>query len=1119
MRARPLSLLTAIGALAVLPRPGTGQQPVTVTGRVTSEAGTPLLLVDVRVPELALGALTRDDGVYTIVVPGARVSNQQVTIVARVLGYKSQSVRITLSGGIVTQDFRLASNPLQLGEVVVTGAGTAIETEKLGNVRNHVDSSAIQKAGEVNVVEALAAKAPNVTVVQESGDPGAGSFINIRGVNSILGPNQPLFVVDGMPMDNSTYSTSNFNRIDDAGGSTTQAGETEGTVASNRAIDLDPSHIESVEVLKGPAASAIYGARAGAGVVLITTKSGHAGPTHFTLHSSTSFDDINHTYPLQTTWGLGNAGVHADTSLGGVCDQFGGAAGACLRSWGPTLPVGTPVFDHANEIYRVGHSVDNGITVSGGNDRTTFYLSADNTYQNGVLVGPNDHLSRTSLHVKGSHQLLDNLRIGANISYADTRGAFAQRGNNTNGVQIADLRQPPEFDAFPYLVNTPVGPQERAYGFLHPNSLTLTDARVFDNPFWVLYEQENTSQVGRMFGNVNAEFVPLPWLKFAYSLGADYWTDERLEGCPVSSSSPCQAGRVVEGKIVNYAIDHNFTGTATYAINPNVGGTLTLGQNLDMRNVRQLGTVGRTFVALQPFKLSNTVTQDLPIDAEQVIHDAGWFGQGTLDLWNELHLAAALRNDGSSTFGQSNLRSWFPKGSAAWEFSKVIPRQSWLSYGKARIAYGEAGIEPQPYLTTQTYSSSVILGGVSQGTGMIPSQAGIPGLASNVEAATSLNPERSKEFETGVDLGFLKDRADASVTWYNKVTSDVILLAPVAPSSGYSFQAANAATIRNRGWELSLNARLVQRPEYGWDVGLQWARNRSLVEQLPAGLQYVVIGDFNRQVAMTGKPVGVYWGTGFMRCGVSANGDSVNLNVAGTSKGTLGQFCNSAPNGALFVGPDGMPVADPDLRVVQDPNYDWTGSVRTSLHYRKFRISGLFDIRHGGQIWNGTKGALWSYGTHLDTQQRATCTGTGLKTSLCSGNLKTFGQGGWWDGPVVGPGSGVAVPIGENWYKGIAACPYTGIDEPCIEDAGFVKVREISITYTIDAAWMHRVLGFSSMDLRLSGRNLKTWTKYTGYDPETSLGGPISSGLGAGGVDYFNNPQTQSFAFAITLNQ
>src|SRR2546423_9034005 len=159
---------------------------------------------------------------------------------------------------------------------------------------------------------------------------------------------------------------------------------------------------------------------------------------------------------------------------------------------------------------------------------------------------------------------------------------------------------------------------------------------------------------------------------------------------------------MVEGKVVNSSSHHNLTATATYTLNPDFGGTVTVGQNLDMRNVRQLGTVGRTFVALQPFKLSNTVTQDLPIDAEQVIHDAGWFGQGTLDLWNELHLAGAVRNDGSSTFGQSNLRSWFPKGSAAWEFTKAIGEQSWLSYGKARIAYGEAGVGAPPDLPTLT---------------------------------------------------------------------------------------------------------------------------------------------------------------------------------------------------------------------------------------------------------------------------------------------------------------------------------------------------------------------------------------------------------------------------------
>ncbi|HYT69857.1 MAG TPA: SusC/RagA family TonB-linked outer membrane protein [Gemmatimonadales bacterium] len=1095
-----------LGALGTLPIVLQAQQPVTITGTVTTESGSPVGAVEISIPTMGVGALSRDDGRYAMVVPGARAFGQSVTLTARRLGYKSVSTQITLAGGAVSHDFALLPNPLQLGEVVVTGAGTVTETQKLGNVRNSVSPDLIAKAGEINAVQALAGKAPNVTVVQQSGDPGAGSFINIRGVNSILGPNQPLMVIDGVPMDNSAFSTSNFNRIDDLGTGFGGFGQTEGTVVSNRGVDLNPNDIESVEILKGPAASAIYGSRAGAGVVLITTKSGRAGPTHFTFHSSTSFDDINHTYPLQTTFGQGDKGLAADTAVGGVCGGRG-AATPCGRSWGDTLPPGTPIFDHANEIYRAGHALDNGITLSGGNDRTTFYLSADNSYQQGVFVGPNNSFSRTTLRVKASHRLLDNLKIGADLAYADSRGKFTQRGNNTNGVQLGDLRQPPEFNPFPYIVQTPVGPQERAYRFLHPNTLTLTDDRIFDNPFWVLYQQVNSSSVGRVYGNVNAEYVPVPWLKLDYTLGADYAADERLEGCPVSSASPCSGGRVVEGKIVNYSIDHNLTATATYTVNPDLGGTITVGQNLDTRNVRQLGTVGRTLIALEPFKLSNTVTADLPVDAEQVIHDVGWLGQGTLDMWSQLHLTAALRNDGSSTFGQRSLRSWFPKGSAAWEFTKSIGERSWLSYGKARVAYGEAGIEPLPYLTAQTYSSSALLGGSN-----IPSQGGLPGLASSVKAADVLEPERSKEFEAGADLGFFKDRTDASITYYNKTSSDVILLAPVNPSSGYSFQAKNAATIRNRGWEVSLNLRPVQQPEYGWDVGVQWARNRSLVQKLPTGLQYVNIGDFNRQIAMTGKPIGVYLGTGFMRCGISNSGDSVET---ATGKTTLGTFCTSAAKGALYIGPDGFPVQDPDLRIVQDPNYDWTGSLRSSFRYRKFQISGLLDIRHGGQIWNGTKGALWSYGTHRDTEQRAFCTGSGA--SICTGNVKTFGQGGWWDGPVAGPGKGTAVPIGENWYKFIAACPFIGIDEPCIEDGGFVKLREVSIGYTIDASWVQRMIGFNSINVRLSGRNLHTWTNYTGYDPETNLGGPISSGAGAGGVDYFNNPQTRSFAFAITL--
>ena len=1115
MRLMVRSVFAAVAfALLVVAR-ARAQEPVTITGKVTSDGGLPLGQVEVAIPVMGLGALSKDDGTYTIVVPGARVSGQTVTLVSRRLGYKAQSAQVTLAPGGVTHDFVLAANPLQLGEVVVTGAGTTSSTEKLGNVRNSVGADLIAKAGEANMVQALAGKAPNVTVVQQSGDPGAGSYINIRGTSSILGSNQPLFVVDGVPMDNSTFSTSNFNGPDDAGGTLAQVGQTEGTVATNRAADINPSDIESVEILKGPAASAIYGARAAAGVVLITTKSGRSGPTHFTFRSSTSFNDINHSYPLQTSYGLGTRGIHADTSLGGTCDQAG--SGICGRSWGPAIPAGGAVFDHANELYRVGHTLDNGFTVSGGNDRTTFYLSGANTYDQGVVIGPNNYFSRTAVRFKGSHRVSDNLKLGGDLAFADTRAKYLQRGNNTNGIQLGDLRTPPDFNNYPYAVVTPNGSvQQRSYRLQHPTDGSLLDDRTFDNPLWTIYQAQNSSNVGRVYGNVNAEYLATSWLKVNYTLGADYAADERLEGCAITSSAPCIEGRVIEGKIINYTIDHNLTATATYALNADLGGSLTIGQNLNTRNQRQLGNVGRTLVAPQPFKASNTVNRDPVSDAEQVIHDVSWFGQGTLDIKSQLYLTAALRNDGSSTFGRSNLRSWFPKGSLAWEFTKATGATSWLSYGKARVAYGEAGQEPLPYFTSQTLTEALLGTGISQGTANTPTQNGLGGMVtrSELKAASSLKPERSKEFEAGVDLGFLRDRADASITWYNKKSTDVILPEPLPVSSGYFAQGSNAASIQNRGWEVSLNLRPVQRADYGWEVGLQWARNRNKVLSLGAE-QFIPIGDFNNQIAMVGQPIGVYLGSGFLRCGVS-NGTTNIVAVAGGGTDSLGAVCQGHARGALYVDPNGYPLQDPDPRLVQDPNYNWTGSIRSAFRYRKLQISGLLDIRNGGQIWNGTKGALWSYGTHKDTEQRAVC--TARTETGCTGNTKIFGQGGWYDGPVVGPGSGVPASIGEYWYRDVVGCPFLGIDEPCIEDAGFAKLREVSITYTLDAPWVQRSLGFASIDIRVSGRNLHTWTNYTGYDPETNLGGAISAGLGAGGVDYFNNPQTRSFAFSITLN-
>jgi TonB-linked SusC/RagA family outer membrane protein len=1062
------------------------QEPVTLSGRVTA-GGVPIGSVEVIVPALGLGGTTRDDGRYAIVIPSARATpGQTLSVTARRLGYKPSTVQVTLRPGIIEQDFTLAANPLQLGEIVITGAGTTTEAQKLGSVRNTVDSALMTRSNESNVVQALAGKAPNVEVTQQSGDPGASSYIRIRGTRTLSGNGQPLFVVDGVPIDNSSFSTSNFNLNDDLG-----VGQTDGTVHENRASDLNPNDIESVEILKGAAAGAIYGARAGQGVILITTKSGHAGPTRFSLKSSVSFDDINHHYPLQTTFGEGISGNAPDTTLGGDCDDPGSGS-ICSRSWGPALAAGSPVYDHANEAYTTGRVVENDLTISGGNDRTTFYLSGEQYYNNGIIVGNNDQYTRNTIRFRGSHRLADNLKVGANLSYADTRGSFIQRGNNVNGVQLSLLRSPPNFNNLPYL--DPTYHLHRTYRFQHPGAGDLVADRGFDNPFFIINEQQNRSKVGRVFGNINAEYTAADWLRVNYTLGADYSNDERLEGCPISSSDVCFAGRVIEGKLVNYQIDHNLSATARFHVNENIAGTATLGQNLNSRNFRQLGNVGRTLITAKPFKVSNTVSRDIPSDAQTIIHNEGYFGQATLDLYDQLYLTAALRNDGSSTFGRQNRRSWFPKGSLAWTFTKVIGEHPWLTFGKLRVAYGEAGQEPQPYLTSTNFLSNTIVSGISQGTGETPTQAGLGGLVQGtIKGADALRPERTKELEAGFDIGLFRDKSDLSFTYYNARTQDVILLTPVsAAGTGFTLQASNAATFRNRGLEVTLNVRPIQRPDYGWDLGLQWGRNRSLVVSL-GGAQFVTIGDFEPNVAMVGHEVGVIRSIGFLRCGISAAGASAGFDAA----------CAGAANGALYIDGSGFPVVDPDPRVIANPNPRWTGSLRSGFRYKKIQVSGLVDVRHGGQIWNGTKGALWSYGTHKDTETR--------------GATKTFGQGGWWDGPVVGPGAGTAVSIGQNWYRnGDAPCPFTGVDEPCIENGGFVKLREISLTYTLDAPWVTRSLGVSSVEVRVSGRNLHTWTKYTGYDPETSLGGATAP---VTGIDYFNNPQTRSFAISFTFNR
>jgi TonB-linked SusC/RagA family outer membrane protein len=1077
--------------MLLLPAAATAQGGATVSGRVTNEAGAPVPGAAVLIEGTGMGTMANDAGRYNLVVPPARAQGQQVTITARSLGYRNVSATIALTGAVV-QNFTLATNPLRLGEVIVTGAGTTSTVEKLGNTVNTVSATEIARSNESNLVNALAAKAPNVTVTSQSGDPGSSASIRIRGSKTITGTGQPLFVVDGTPIDNSTNST----------GSSTGSG----TVAPNRASDISPDDIESITVLKGAASAAIYGARAGQGVILITTKRGKAGQTRYQLRSNLTVDDVVTSYPLQTKYGQGLGWASTKCTTPNCSTTTGNAV-----SFGPVAA--GPTFDHFGELFEAGSQLDNALSVSGGSDRTQFYFSGSTYNNRGVVVGPKDEYNRYTARLNASHQLFDQLKVSGNVSYVDTRGNFIQKGSNTSGLLLGGLRTPPDFDNNPYL--DPITGLQRSFRFPNPTLTSQLTSRGYDNPLFVIEQQDNTGNSNRAFGNVQLDYAPLGWLAVKYTLGADAAGETRVQAIPKTSSS-FPTGQVISFQFNNTQIDHNLSATATYTANSWLGGTVVLGQNINERRFQQIFVQGNTLLADAPFKLANTLERTVPDDSERRLHTEGYFGQATFDLFDQLYLTAGLRNDGSSTFSDQSRRNWFPKASAAWTFTNhlaAIGAKRVLSFGKLRTAYGEVGQEPGAY---QLLSLLVGGGQFADGgwtTQVNATQNNIGALNSSTQKGQpEIKPERTAEFEAGIDLGFFADRADFSVTYYNAMSRDVIFSTPLPPSTGFSAQVKNAGTIRNRGLELMLNTRVLQRQNMGWELGLQWARNDNRVLDL-VGANFVAQGGSFAGAfgaATNGGRVGGLRGNDWARCGVPDAAPAGGVTVA-----QLQAACAGAPDGALYINSNGFPVLDNTERQISDPQPKWTGGISNTLTFGKARFSSLFDIKKGGQVWNGTKGALYFFGTHLDTQ--------GAREGQ-----HVYG-GDYMPQPTVGPGAGSQVYLvcpagataatcptqGLNWFAGDGG-GFGANSAQFIEDGSYVKLREISLGYTFDSGWVNRLLNVSSVDVKVAGRNLKTWTKYTGFDPETNLAGaevPIT------GVDFFNNPQTKSFVFSVTVNR
>ncbi len=949
---------------------------------------------------------------------------------------------------------------------MVTGQGLAAQRVKIGSTINTVRAEDLEESREHNVIHALAGKAPNVEVTSSSGDPGGGAYIRIRGTRSVEGGTQPLIVVDGTPITNASHAM--------------YASGLWGTAYQNRAADLNPDDIESIEILKGAAAASVYGSRASNGVVLITTKSGRRNSTQVTVKASASFDRATRLPRLQTRFGQG---------LVDLTDLTTNLAPASLVSWGPELPPGTQTFDHAGELFGAGFRTDNTVMLSGGSDRTTYYLSLGYLYHDGTIEG-NSSYRRFTTRLKGSHDFGDKLIVGANFAYTTSTGDLIQHGSDRSALLLPGLRTPPEFNncrpEFDPCYRNEVG---LPFSYWNPNPTTLEESRGFDNPFWVANELPTSTEVKRLLANITVDYAPTSWLNLRYLLGSDYANDERLEIlAPGSSSWPL--GALNRQDLVDEVFDQSLLATLEHAVSNRVTGSLTVGLNLNQTKFRRL-EVGASDMIEGTQKLEFTAEQ-YPLEFESSVRTQGYFAEATLDLLDQVFLKGGVRYDGANTFGGDTTvtgepephRFWYPTASAVWQFGQHV---GFLDFAKVRVAYGKAGVQPPPFSNVHGFETH--WAGSYRGLETVQSEATL--------GNTRIQPEETREWEVGADLAVLGNRLSLGVTRYWQETRNAILRVPLASSTGFEEMFANGASWRNWGWEVTLDVMPLQTASLSWQLSGQWATNHSNVDTL-LGAESIYLNGFTGGATSSrvvqGYPLPILFGTDFIRFGngSTVNGVSIDAAYPEVAPGTL-YVCGGPPECPLA----GFPLRDPRQRVIGDPNPDWTGSIRSSLtFFGKVRLSGLLDIKRGGDMSNGTKGSLFYYGTHKETEPMH---GAGIDTVFAG----------------AGPGAGTPVTLNwDTWAVGGLGSGFRGPGGQFVEDAGFVKLRDVSLSFTLDSSWLGKI-GFTTLTMTVSGRNLVTWTDYSGLDPESNL-----TGQSAGrGLEYYNHPQTRSTVLTLTLRR
>jgi len=1058
-------------------------QTRTITGTITSsDDNQPIPGVSIKIRGTQAGAITDAAGKYSLTIPSG-----STTIEFSYIGYVTQSRPIGSSGSI---NVVLTPDAKVLGEVVITALGIEASKDKLGTSQSTVKGSAIQASGETSILTGLSGKASGVQVVRTGGDPGAGAYIQIRGQSTITGDLQPLIVIDGVPVSNSSLGSG-----------------VDGVAQQSRLSDVNPEDIESTEILKGASASALWGTRAANGVILITTKKGRSaeGKLNISFNSTYSLDVLNKSADLQTEFGQGAGGLFGNRSSNSrswgdrISERAGGTDVAAGTDY-LLLPDGSKrflvvngttanphggknskeVYDHTKDLFHNGHYLDNTLAFSGSDATGNYYLSLSNLDQTGILKAGSDY-SRKSARFNAEKRF-GKVSISSGLTYSNVFSNRVQQGSNTSGIFLGGLRSAPDFDNSIY-----EGTYVDANGALFPNRQVSYRNPIgsatnsgYDNPFWILNRITSNSRVNRFIGTVEGKVQATDWLQFVARAGLDSYSDYRQDNFPtISTLYP--GGSLTVQELSETQFNTDIFLRATRKISSDINFSGIFGFNFNNRVYENTGATARNFILPDaPFDLNNSAASArFPFNDNELIRTAANYAQLSFDLYDQFFVELTGRAENSNTFAST---FFYPSASLAWQFTKLPAFTSTdvLSFGKLRVSYGEVGVQPRPYGASTYFNTASIT--ESYGSALDGSSATYGGgyLRSTVQGNPDLKPERKKEFEVGTDLRFFNDKLNLSGTFYSNKTVDAIFAIAVPGTTGYLSRNANAASLQNRGVELDLSSTWIKTKDFSWTTAINWSKNKNKVTELK-GVKSFFLNGFagTSSRAVEGYALGALWGTDW----------------------------DKDADGKLILDSRGFPQAAPQESVIGDPNPDWQAGITNTIKYKKFSVSFLFDRVQGGDVWNGTKGALITFGTAAATGNTVVSS-TPLLTSAgvtipantpFRGNIQDFGSG-----PVA---------LTESWYTGLGG-GFGAVASQFIEDGTRTRLREASVGYSISGDRFRKSTKLQSIDFSLTGRNLVLWTDYSGIDPETNLTG-TSNGRG---LDYFNNPSTRSFLFSVKIN-